>query len=235
MPDTLLHDTPAPALPQADQVAVLLRTRQTHLPRRLGAPGPNRAQLAAILDAAAHAPDHKGLLPWRFILVPQAARPALGDVFARAVLERDARAPLEQVEQAREKAFRAPVLVLAVVDGRTVEEGVPLHERIVSAGCAMQNMLLMATAYGFGSALTSGQSLQSPLLRALFALRDGEQALCFVSIGSVQSNKASRARPAPAQYVATLQPQGGVVAGFVLPKPPPAPPAPAVVPWPVQP
>ncbi|MGJ2409028.1 nitroreductase family protein, partial [Salmonella enterica subsp. enterica serovar Paratyphi A] len=96
--------------------AALIQSRQTILPKRLGAPGPNAAELAQILQAAAHAPDHGQLVPWRFVLVPDASRPMLAGVFAQALLERDPAATPEQAEQAREKAYRSPVLLLAVVD-----------------------------------------------------------------------------------------------------------------------
>ena len=69
----------------------------------------------------------------------------------------------------------------------------------------MQNLLLMATALGFGSALTSGQALQSEPLRTLFGLQRGEHALCFVSLGTVLSRKAARARPVPADYLTSLE------------------------------
>ena len=69
-----------------------MRARQTILPRRLQAPGPDAAQLHALLSAAATAPDHDQLRPWRFVQVPQAQRAALGDVFAQALRERDAQA-----------------------------------------------------------------------------------------------------------------------------------------------
>ena len=140
----------------AGLAAALIQSRQTILPKRLGGPGPSAAELAQILQAAAHAPDHGQLLPWRFILVPQAARPPLADVFAQALLERDPAATAEQAEQAREKAYRSPVLLLAVVDAERGDAEIDLAERTVSAGCAVQNMLLMATAQGYGSALTSG-------------------------------------------------------------------------------
>ncbi|MDP3323009.1 MAG: nitroreductase family protein, partial [Hydrogenophaga sp.] len=110
----------------------------------------------------------------------------------------------EQLAQAREKAFRAPLLMLAVVDGARGDPEVDLNERILSAGCAVQNMLLMATALGFGSALTSGKALKSDTLRACFGLAAAEQALCFVSVGTVLSRKPARARPAVADYVSTL-------------------------------
>lgn len=87
------------------------------MPKRLTAPGPNPAQLQALMGAAASAPDHGQLLPWRFVIIPQEARSRLADVFAQALLQRDARATEEQLQQAREKAYRAPLLLLLVVDG----------------------------------------------------------------------------------------------------------------------
>lgn len=184
--------------------AQLMQARQTILPKRLGAPGPDAQQLQAIVAAAAHAPDHGQILPWRFVQVPQAQRARLADVFAAALRERDAAALPEQLEQAREKAYRSPVLLLLVVDGQRGDAAVDLNERILSAGCAVQNLLLMATALGFGSALTSGKALKSDGLRALFGLQDGEHALCFVSLGSVLSRKGARTRPVPADYLTSL-------------------------------
>ncbi len=94
--------------------------------------------------------------------------------------------------------------MLVVVDGQCGDAEIDLSERTVSAGCAVQNMLLMATALGFGSALTSGKTLKSTGLRALFGLAEGEQALCFVSIGTAQSRKPARLRPAPGDFVTSL-------------------------------
>lgn len=188
----------------ADMAALLMQSRQTILPKRLLAPGPDASQLGLILNAAASAPDHGQLLPWRLVLVPEAARPRLAHAFGAALIERDGAAMPEQVAQAQEKAYRAPLLLLLVVDGQCGDPAIELHERIVSAGCAVQNMLLMATALGYGSALTSGKALHSAGLRALFALAAGEHALCFVSIGSVKSRKSERLRPKVADYVSTL-------------------------------
>jgi nitroreductase len=182
----------------------LIHGRRTVLPKRLAAPGPDAMQLQRILGAAAAAPDHGELLPWRFVIVPDTARTALADAFAQALRERDGTATEEQLAQAREKAFRAPLLLLAVADLGSGEEDIPATERLVSAGCAIQNMLLMATALGFGSALTSGKAMASAPLRGLFALREQDQALCFVSIGTIAGAKRGRTRPDVERYVGVL-------------------------------
>ncbi len=186
-------------------VETLMQSRQTILPKRLTAPGPDDEQLQLILDAAASAPDHGQLLPWRFVIVPTKARPSLAEVFGAALRERDPEATSAQVDQAREKAFRSPLLLLAVVDSNGGDPDIDLHERIVSAGCAVQNMLLMATALGFGSALTSGKALKPEGLRSLFDLQAGEYALCFVSVGTALSGKHPKLRPTTADYVITLR------------------------------
>lgn len=192
----------------ATVAALLMQSRRTILPRHLDAPGPDANQLDMILGAAASAPDHGQLLPWRFVLVPEVARARLANVFGAALLARDAAATPEQVAQAQEKAYRAPLLMLVVVNGECGDPEIDLHERIVSAGCAVQNMLLMATALGYGSALTSGKALKTSGLRMLFGLAASDHALCFVSMGTVLSRKGERLRPVPADYVSTLDPRG---------------------------
>ena len=188
----------------AQWAATLIQHRQTILPKRLAEPGPDTAQLEQMFRAAAAAPDHGERLPWRFVLIPSAARERLAEVFAVSLLERDAQATAEQVAQAREKAFRSPTLMLAVVDAGPEGDDIPFVERLVSAGCAIQNMLLTATALGFASALTSGKAMESKGLRALFELQAGEHAVTFISIGTAGKRKAVRQRPEPGRFVTTL-------------------------------
>ena len=200
------NDPPIEPGASAQWAWTLIQHRQTILPKRLTDPGPDAAQLELIFHAAAAAPDHRELLPWRFVVVPAAARSRLADVFGTALLERDPAATAEQVAQAREKAFRGPVLMLAIVRTGSPGDEVPAGERLLSAGCAIQNMLLMATAMGFASALTSGKALQSPGLRALFSLAADEQAVCFVNLGTAKGSKSPRQRPEPSRYVSFLAP-----------------------------
>ena len=188
----------------AKLAAQWIHARRTVLPKRLVEPGPDATEFQTILAAAAAAPDHGQVLPWRFVLVPTEQRAALGDLFAQALLERDALASPEQQAQAREKAFRSPTLLLLIVDKARGDPDVDMAERLISAGCAVQNVLLMATALGFGSALTSGKALKSKALRQHLALSEAEHALCFISLGRAASQRAPRARPAVADYFSVL-------------------------------
>ena len=179
-------------------VEELIHGRQNFTPRRLIEPGPEPSQLDALMLAAAAAPDHGELTPWRFILIPEPQRQALGDVFRAALLERDSAATPQQQLDASEKARRAPCLLLAVVDLAPRDKPVPDVERMVSLGCAVQNMLLMARAMGYGSGLSSGKALESVALRRAFGLSEHERAACFVSFGTVSKARPVRSnRPTP--------------------------------------
>jgi len=188
----------------AEFVQLLIASRRNVAPRRLVDPGPDGAQLARILAAAAAAPDHGGITPWRFVIVPPSERARLGDVFARALTDRDPLATAAQVEAARDKAHRAPLLMLAVARLGYAEPDIPPNERLLSLGCAVQNMLLAAHAMGLACGLASGQAMTSPRLRELFALAEGEVAVCCIAMGTASRVRPARQRPEPAAFVSTL-------------------------------
>ena len=210
----LISDVLDAARHDAALAAALIHGRRTVLPKRLEAPGPDADAFEAILGAAAAAPDHGQLMPWRFVLVPMEQRATLAELFARALLERDPAATEAQQAQARDKAFRAPLLLLLIVDVACGDPEVDAAERFVSAGCAVQNVLLMATAHGFGSSLTSGKALKSQALRAHLGLGPEEHAVCFISVGRAASHRAPRVRPALGDYLSVFGvPASGPVKG----------------------
>lgn len=197
-------------LPAADAeffgaTQALIESRQNVSPKRLVEPGPSPQQFTALMSLAAAAPDHGLLTPWRFIVVPTDHRQRLAEVFALALVDRDPGATLEQIESAREKAYRAPLLMVAVACLGPREPDTPRLERMISMGAAVQNLLLGAHAMGFGAGLTSGQAMKSPRMRELFGLGEGEYSVCCVNIGTVSKRKGSvRVRPLVPLYVSVF-------------------------------
>jgi len=187
-----------------DAALTLIHSRQHISPKRLGDPGPNPEQVEKILTAAGAAPDHGQLTPWRVVIIPPQRRHLLAEAFADALVERDSEATEAQKREAREKAYRGPFLVMTIA--RLDPELGPAHpqERLISAGCAVQNMLLAAHAMGFGAGLSSGRALYSQRMRRLFELAEDEQPLCFMTVGTVTRGKSARARPAMGDYTSTL-------------------------------
>lgn len=209
------HDSPPTMGPEGDPFGfaqALIGSRQNVSPKRLVEPGPTAAQLHELLSLAAAAPDHGLLTPWRFIIVPADQRHRLAEVFALALIDRDPGATLEQIESAREKAHRAPLLMVAIACLGPREPDTPALERMVSMGAAIQNLLLGAHAMGFGAGLTSGQAMASKRLGELCGLAPDEVPVCCVNIGTVSKRKpGSRVRPLPSSFASELG--GGRAAG----------------------
>jgi nitroreductase len=172
--------------------------------RRLVAPGPDAADLTRIAAAAAQAPDHGRLRPWRLILIPQDKRAALGEAFADALVRRDPDAGEAERRAAFDKAFHAPCLLVVVLAQRRDTPAVPREEQLVALGCAVQNALLAAGALGFASGLASGAAMDAPGMRVLLRLAPHERAILFIGIGTAASEKPPRARPDAAAVLSVL-------------------------------
>ena len=188
----------------AGLVLALIGSRHSVAPKRLSAPGPDAAQLQQMVDAAACAPDHRGLRPWRLIRIADHQRGALADLFEACLRDRaaDDDPPVSDLDVAksREKAHRAPVLLLAVLKAAPDDPEVPIIERAVTLGAALMNLLLAAHGLGFGAMLTSGRAVRSARFARALALADDEQAVCFVSIGTASQGRRS-ARGGAADYL----------------------------------
>jgi nitroreductase len=186
-----------------DALQDLQAARRNVSPRRLHAPGPDQAGLHRIVAAAAHAPDHGRLRPWRFVLIGSASLAGLGAAFEAALLEREPDCDAERRARARERAFHAPCLLAAILADEPPLGAASRAEKLVSLGCALQNMLLAAQAMGYAGGLASGGAMDSTPVRALLRLAPHEQAICFLAFGSADA-PAPRARPQPGDYFSVL-------------------------------
>jgi nitroreductase len=186
-----------------DDLWKLLPARRHVGLRRLAEPGPDAGALERILEAAAQAPDHGLLRPWRFVLIPRDRRADLGAVFEAALVRRAPDAADAARAAARDKAHHAARLLVAILvdDPATA---IPGAEKLVSLGCAIQNMLLAAQALGYASGLASGGALETPAMRQLLRLEPHERAICFIGFGTATTIKPPRPRPQPAAFFSSL-------------------------------
>ena len=187
-----------------DVALALIHSRQHVSPKRLGDPGPDAAQIDRILAAAGAAPDHGQINPWRLVVIPRERRHLLAEAFADSLVERDSAAAEAQKDEARAKAYRGPFLVMVIARLDPALGKAHPQERLISAGCAVQNMLLAAHAMCFGAGLSSGRGLYAQSMRRLFGLTEHEQPLCFLTVGTVTSSKTGGERPPAATYTSTL-------------------------------
>lgn len=179
----------------------LLKSRRSVKPDLMSAPGPSPAQLEEILKIAARVPDHKKLVPWRFVVFEGDARRAFGERIAEACKAEDTMEPSEiRLEAERNRFMRAPVVV-AVISRVSPKPGAPEWEQILSAGASAMNMCIAANAMGYATCWLTEWIAYSPRIREALALAENERVVGFVYIGTATSRPEERPRPALADVV----------------------------------
>jgi nitroreductase len=171
-----------------------LRRRLSVPSRQLGPPGPDAAQLDALLQLAVRVPDHGRLTPWRFIRIAGETRHAFGARLAALMLARDPAADPAKVDKERQRYDAAP-LVLAVVATLTAGHKIPEQEQLLSAGLAAYNLLLGAQAMGFGAQWLTGWAAYDAEVAGWFGLAPHERIVAFVHLGTPREAAPERPRP----------------------------------------
>jgi len=166
---------------------------------KLGMPPPSETAVQAILEAAARAPDHGRLQPWRLIVIEGDARRSLGEIFAESLARRDPEAGDQVLAREREKALRAPfIIVVATRYERSAK--IPLAEQTIAASCAAHGLMLAAFAQGLGVFWRTGEAASDEEVKAALGIGPGDLIIGFIYVGTDISGPPSRPRPAPPAF-----------------------------------
>ncbi len=161
----------------------------------LNEPAPSHEQIRAAIGCAATAPDHKKLRPWRFIVTEGDARQQLGQALVSAA---QAQAAIEG-ETLSEKTLhktanlplRAPVII-TVVTQMQAHKKVPPFEQMLSAGAAVQNLILALKAQGFSTVWRTGLLCNEPAVKAYFGIGEDDYVTAFIYTGTSPVDKDTR-------------------------------------------
>ncbi|MGJ3649439.1 nitroreductase family protein [Sphingomonas sp. GlSt437] len=171
----------------------LLQTRRSANPRDMGAPGPNDAEIEAMITIAARTPDHGKLAPWRFVVVPSDARDRLAEMLLAAYRLERPEAGKTEIAAIETFAHQAPTLIVVLFSPKR-ESHIPLWEQELSAGAACMNLLHAAHAMGFVGKWLTTWAAYSDAVRDAFGA-EGERIVGFVFIGSPTNATEERVRP----------------------------------------
>lgn len=158
-----------------------LLTRHSVGPKHLVPPAPTEEQVWLAVASALRAPDHQKLVPFRFVLIPDAMRPLLGELFAD--FARRSGKPDEEVVIERNRAVLGPLLVAFVVRIENDHPRVPPHEQWLAAGGALANFLTALHMMGFGAKMLSGRKAADPAIRNAFC-GPGETLVGWIAAGT---------------------------------------------------
>jgi nitroreductase len=151
---------------------------------RLTEPGPSAAHLERLLEAAAHAPDHGRLKPWRLIEVNGAAREPFASAAANAKRLRVPTLTDEQVQLERQKIMQSPCIVVVGCAVKKDNPKVPEIEQVIAAGAAAQNLFLAAHALGYGVMWKTGAAAYDSQVKSAVGLGADDHIVAILHLGT---------------------------------------------------
>ena len=185
----------------ADPVLYAMSTRRSI--SKVDPETPSDSDLLEIVRAVSSVADHKGLRPWRFLILRGHDRNRLG-----AALD-EAAGKVRRPGEINEKPLRAELL-LALVSSPTPHEKVPEWEQHATAAGAGHLLELALWQAGWGVMWRSGTLTNSPPVRRLHRLDETELLMGWFYIGAVPERyrrklaSSTRPLPRPEQFLDTL-------------------------------
>lgn len=153
----------------------------------LNEPAPTHEQIKSAIHCAATAPDHKKLQPWRFIVTEGEARHDFGRALLAAAEAKAIRDGETLSDKDRHKMttlpLRAPVII-TVVTQMEAHKKVPAFEQMLSAGAAVQNLILALKAQGFSTVWRTGLLCNEPAVKAYFGVSTEDYVTAFIYTGT---------------------------------------------------
>ncbi len=165
----------------------------------LSTPGPNRADLDTMLQAAVRAPDHGRLRPWRFVIIPEEQRTRFGAVLADSLHRREPSASPEALQRESGKAMRAPVIVVVAAHAARGHK-IPVVEQLAATAAAAENIMLAAHALGFGAVWKTGAPAYDPSVRQALGLDGEDEIVGFLYLGTRAGSASPLPRPAAGEF-----------------------------------
>ena len=184
-------------------IEMLLRRRSVKPAEMVkGAPGPDAGQLQMILTAAARVPDHKKLVPWRFIVVEGEGRQRLGTVLADALIaeDRELAVGLPARQRAQAAARRAVDHRRCLTRDAGSAGGARVGANPVGGSCVFQPLPRGQRAR-LCDQLADGVVCVQPPCAEGDGLSDGERFAGFIYVGHAATVPEDRERPDLAQVV----------------------------------
>src|SRR6202046_1508707 len=148
------------------------------------APGPTAEQISRLLEAAARAPDHGRLKPWRFVAVNGPDRESFANAVAQSRRDQNPNFTDEQLALEREKIRRSPRILVAACVVRKDIPKVPEIEQVIAAGAAVENLLLAATELGIGAMWKTGPAAYSARVKAAVGLSADDHIVAILHLGT---------------------------------------------------
>ena len=162
----------------------VIRNRRTVKPQQMNGRQVPDEQVRQLLALADWAPTHGHTEPWRFRVY--AKEKVKEFCLSHAELYKTHTAPDKYQQEKHEKLLhmgdKASHLIIAIMQRGSLPK-IPALEEIAATSCAVQNLLLGATALGIANYWGSGGMAYHPAMKEMLQLREEDLVLGILYLG----------------------------------------------------
>lgn len=169
---------------QFKAISAVIRNRRTTKPPKMNGQAIPDEQVHQLLALADWAPTHGHTEPWRFKVYAPSKVAAFCRLHANLYRQHTATEDFkeEKYEKILHMGDQASHVVVAYMRRGDLPK-IPVLEEIAATSCAVQNLLLGATALGIASYWGSGGMAYHPSMKEVLQLREGDLVLGFLYLG----------------------------------------------------
>jgi nitroreductase len=173
---------------QAQSIDAIIRSRRSIFQPQFSGEKVDDSIVERMIENANWAPTHKLTEPWRFIVFTGAGLEQLAQGQAevyKSVTEADGTFKKERYENLLKKPMLSSHII-AVAMKRDEKKSVPEVEELGAVFCAVQNMLLTASAYGIGCYISTGGITYFEESKEFFGLGPEDKLIGFLHVGMIK-------------------------------------------------
>ena len=166
------------------EVRDLIKDRRTIYPTQYSDREIHKEILEELLNNAIWAPTHGKSQPWRFKVYRKDSRNILSKLLIseyRTFVKEDDRKKAKELKMERRPLQSSAVI--AIWMERPEEERITELDELFACACAIQNILLSATAHGIGSFWSTPKFIHTEGFRQRYGLKEKDRMLGFVYLG----------------------------------------------------
>lgn len=190
---------------RAEAVTDFLQRRRSVVARNQQTEPIPDADLNIILSCGIRVPDHGALAPWRIVVIDKQAGAWLGEEILAPAFQAEHSDATEAMLTAERNRFLRGGVVLAVLSTPQESKKIPLWEMELSAGAVCTNLVVAATALGYGAQwLTEWPAYNKAVLSALGGAENTDKIAGFIYVGQRQTEPEERRRPDPQIVISRL-------------------------------
>jgi nitroreductase len=164
-------------------ISAIIKNRRTIKPFMMNGDKIPDEQITQLLELADWAPNHGLTEPWRFTVYADPAQfcHAHAEMYkANTDTDTFAQGVYDNLAQQGDKASH---VIIAVMQRGNLPK-IPAFEELAATACAVQNLLLGATALNLASYWGTGGMILKPAMKAFLNLRDEDEVMGVLYLGN---------------------------------------------------